>query len=70
MKAMERRQFINRLMRWGLFASMIALVGVFVTKGKVSEQACQLNSVCDKCASKGNCELPQAKKQLKNEREK
>ncbi len=66
---MERRQFINRFIRWGLFASLLALVGFFHSKGKVSDQACQLNNVCDECSKRGSCELPQAKKQLENETE-
>lgn len=66
-KQMERRVFIKRLGRLGLFSGLLALGGVFVLKRQLTLEHCEEGDVCRQCPKENACQLPQATKQRKHD---
>ena len=58
---LNRRQFLNDMVRGGIFASLTLLSGILIRRwGKADE--CQRGLTCGNCKLSVQCTLPEAKK--------
>lgn len=55
---MNRKEFLNSLMRYGIVAMMLGLVAFFLLKRETTgEQACNSDFACSRCRKQGKCEI-------------
>ena len=58
---LNRRQFLNDMVRGGIFASLTLLSGILIRRwGKAGE--CQRGLTCGNCKLSDQCSLPEAEK--------
>ncbi len=62
---MNRREFFEKIMRYGLFAFLTAISGYLVLKEQTNEN-CDLDFVCKNCKINKTCNLEQANSFRKN----
>ncbi|MGM0474470.1 MAG: hypothetical protein ACQERV_10020 [Bacteroidota bacterium] len=58
---MDRRDFIQRLMRGGLLAGLLVIPGIFLSRRQVSSgSGCTGDFRCSSCGMLDRCTLPEA----------
>jgi hypothetical protein len=62
---MNRREFINSLIRNGLL-TILGILSVFLIFKPASTEICELNFACKNCQINKNCNLEEAKKFREN----
>jgi hypothetical protein len=66
---MNRKAFINTLVRGGILGTMALLAGVLISRKQISlEKECGLNLQCRNCSKVKACELPEAKTERGDEK--
>ena len=64
---MDRKAFINGLMRLSLLGGLVLLTGFFAARRNVNSlDSCNNNSLCSNCTELSGCRKPEAIKQKKN----
>ncbi len=59
---MNRRSFIHALIRTGILSAMAIMVGLFASKGKITQPGdCVSGFQCKGCSSLKDCKLPESK---------
>ncbi len=67
---MNRKDFINKIIRYGIFIFLVALSANLIVKRTSSgKKLCEENEVCSSCKKLPTCTLPEANKTRLNERE-
>jgi hypothetical protein len=60
-KKMDRRNFIQRVMRGSLLTGLVLVPGIFVYRKQVTgSDGCTGNYYCSRCGKLSRCTLPQA----------
>lgn len=56
--AINRKEFLNSIARYGLAAMMLGLVAFFLLKRETTmQQACSNDFACTRCNKQGKCEI-------------
>ncbi len=64
---MNRRDFINKVGRSGIFLGIAAVAGFALFKSSTQDvEACAIQPVCSGCKKMNNCSKPQALKAKEN----
>jgi len=64
---MDRKTFINSLVRLSLMGGLVLLTGFLAAKRSLIHQdSCSRNTFCDNCSEYTGCRKPQALKQKNN----
>ena len=58
---MERKTFINQILRYSLFGGLVFLVGFLVSRRKVTlPESCTPGSLCGSCSELSGCSRAEA----------
>lgn len=60
---MDRRKFLESILRYGLLAALLLVSGFLVRKHAKDPDPCQVNPFCRNCGQLADCHLPQALKE-------